>query len=114
MENGTPFLFEFQVHEDFDVEKSGGVGAVVRTPNLAPTLPDLGKGTKKGPGLIHDADAFGGTGTGSEGAANPESALVKVREELGTDVSPRGEKSHNEKNQNDGAECDVAMLDGPF
>src|ERR1035438_3021762 len=61
----------------------------------------------------HDAEALGGAGGWSEGAADPDGAFVEVRQELGADDAAEAEKDGEQKDEGCEGDRDVVMLDGP-
>ena len=92
VEDGAPLFFGLQVDEVLGVEEAGGVGAVVGPAGLADDLGDLGERIQPDARLVHDAQALGGAGGGSKGAAHPDRAFVEVREELGADDAAEAEE----------------------
>ena len=92
VEDGAPLLLGLEVDEVLGVEEAGGVGAVVGAAGLADDLGDLGKGGEDDARLVHDAQALGGAGGGSERAAHPDGAFVEVRQELGADDAAEAEE----------------------
>ena len=81
----TPFFLGFQVDKIFGIEEAGGVGAVIGTADLAGALRNFGKRAEHDARLIRDADAFVGSGAGSERAAHPERAFIEMRQKFGAD-----------------------------
>ena len=113
VEDGPPLLLGLEVDEVFGVEEAGGVGAIVGAAGLADDLGDLGKRGQDEAGLFGDGEAFGGAGTGSERAANPDGAFVEMGKELGADDAAELRKIAQGKQQCGDANGNDLMVDSP-
>ena len=76
-------------------------------------LGDLGERSQNDAGLIHDADAFGGTGAGSERAANPDGAFVEMGKKFRADHPAEHQEASQREAGKRSADRNPAMLDGP-
>ncbi len=86
-----PLFFGFQVDEVLGIEEAGRVRSVVRAPDLAGALRDLGKRAEHDASLVRHPNAFVGPGAGRECAAHPERAFIQVGQKLGTDDAAEGQ-----------------------
>ena len=111
MEHGPPLLLRPQVDEVLGVEEAGVVGAIVGTPDLADYFRHLGEPGEHDAGLIHDARALGGAGTGGQRAARPDGAFVQVRQEFGPNGP--GQQHRTGQGQHRRAGRDPTKPDGP-
>ena len=98
---GPPLLLGLQIGEVLGIEEAGGIGSVVRTPGLAGALGHFGKRTKDESRLIHEPDAFGGSGAGSQRAAHPQRAFIQMRQEFGADHAAERQVDDKAKTDND-------------
>ena len=81
----APLLAGFQVDVIFGVEEAGGIGAIVGATHLRHHLRDFREAGEDQPRLVHDLPAGSRAGAGSESAACPNGALVKMGQKLGAD-----------------------------
>src|SRR5271170_1023247 len=109
----SPVGLRLEINKIFGVKKAGDIGAVVGTASLADDLGDLGKRRQDDASLVHDAQALRRASAGSESAPDPDSAFVKVGQELGTDDSAESEEECEKQRAACSADCDPAMLDRP-
>ena len=112
VEDGTPVFFSLEVDEVFGVEEAGGIGAVVGAAGLADDLGDLRETGHHDAGLVGEVDAGGRAFAGRQRAANPDGALVEVRQELRADGTAKGQVDGDGERAGGDAEGDVAMQDG--
>src|ERR1700691_416472 len=89
------------------------VCAVIRTASLARAVRSFRKRAKQDSGFIGDADAVGRTGTLVKLAANPECALIQVRQELGADDAAKCKEDTQDQAGDANSERETAMVDGP-
>src|SRR5580704_16600236 len=89
MKYRPPFFLGLQIDEELGVEKARGVRPVVGPAHLAGTMWDLRKGAQYGASLIRHTGPFGLACTRRQYSAHPDSALVEVRQELGTEHTRR-------------------------
>ncbi len=113
VEDGTPLFSGFEIDEEFGIEKAGVIGAVIGTADLAGALRNFGKRTEDDAGLVGDADAFVGAGAGGEGTADPESAFIKVRQELGADRAAESKVTRYRQGEHAHPDRDQAVVNRP-
>ena len=114
VEDGPPLLLGLEIDEVLGVEEAGGVGAVVGAAGLADDLGDLGECVEADARLIHDTQALGGAGGGGERSAHPDGALVEVRQKFRADGAAECEEGGEGQRKHGQADCDEAVLNGPF
>jgi hypothetical protein len=66
-------------------------------PTLVDHLRDFGKGAENLASPLRDARALGGSGAGRQGAAHPDRAFVKMRQELRSDHAAEGQVDRAER-----------------
>src|SRR5580704_5577881 len=92
VKDGPPLILRLQVHKIFGIEKTSGVGAVIRAAHLRDDLRYLRKFREYHTGLIYNARSFRGTRARSQGSARPYRSFVKMREKFRTDHTAKSEK----------------------
>src|SRR6202162_2796298 len=100
------------MHEVFGIEKAGGIGAIVGTAHLAGSVQHFGKRGQYSTSRIGQPDALGGSSAGRQRAADPDIALIEMREELGANHAAEGQVARASQCGDGYSTCYPAELDG--
>jgi len=94
---GPPLRRGPQVGVDLEVEKPGGIGAVVRSPELGVHRCHLGKGPEHGPRPSGDLGAGLERYAERHGRARPDVAFLELRQELSAEVGEERQHPDDER-----------------
>jgi len=84
---GAPLGPGQKIDKEFRVVEAAGIAPIVGPADLADDLLDFWKLRENGASALGDCDSGGGASARGEGAADPDSAFIEVREKLRADNS---------------------------
>ena len=93
----VPLRIGLEADIELDIEKAGGVGAVVRPSQFRTDGGDFGKGAQDVPHLGRDLGGLvEGNGVG-HGGAHPQRAFIQLRHEFGADERDQKQRSRQQQ-----------------